>query len=83
MQQRRDGFGTPTGDQPHEHLYARSLVWTVWEDQSWDVCEGLCLYPRGVLMGGLALQTPTPLVSAPNDLPRLGLTRVVGRNQKG
>ena len=22
----------------HEHLLARSLEWTVWEDQSWDVC---------------------------------------------
>ena len=40
-------FRVPDGwPASHEHLYARSLVWTVWEDQSWDVCEGMRPCPR-------------------------------------
>ena len=35
----------------HMHLYARSLVWTVWEDQSGDVFGGVPSGSRGGGMG--------------------------------
>ena len=49
---------------PREYLIARSMVWTVWEGQSWDVYVAVCRCLRGAVGWSpppiLPLQRPSP-----------------------